>query len=296
MSLSNDENPWLADVRRARRRWPGWAAAIGAAAFSVAVLMSFKTWGGQLMDALAADFRHMPGVWGDAMAVGAVQCAIFGCFLAAAQLAVGVEGRALWRGGRTGKIAALAWGLAIGAAGYAATVALADLAGAIAPGPFTGVTWDAVLFGAALVAFQSVAEEAFFRGWLQPILCVAWGPLAGVAVTSALFAGLHIIAGAHGPLAVANLFLGGLLFGLLALRTGNLFAAAGAHFAWNWTESGLLGLAEQPTPSVLHFGFAGSPLWNGGADAMNGSLAMSLVLAGLVLGVAVTLRLASRPT
>jgi hypothetical protein len=53
-------------------------------------------------------------------------------------------------------------------------------------------------------------------------------------------------------------------------------------------------LSEQPTGSLFHFGFSGAPLWNGGADAMNGSLAMSLVLVGLVAGVALTLRLAVR--
>ena len=234
-------------------------------------------------------------MWGDTLAFGVVQCAIFGCFLIAAQIAVVAEGRGLWRRGRTGPLPSLAIGLAIGAAGYALSVGAADLAGAITPGPFSGVTLDAVLFGAALVAIQSVAEEAFFRGWLQPILCVAWGPYAGVGVASALFAGLHIIAGAHGALAVANLFLGGVLFGLLALRTGNLFAASAAHFAWNWTESGVLGLSEQPTGSLLRFGFTGSPLWNGGADAMNGSLAMSLVLLALVGGVMLALRMTARP-
>ena len=292
--LSHNQDSWLADAGRARLRWPGWAAALAAAVFSVGILTIFKTWGGQLLDGLTADFRFMPGVWGDALAFAAAQCAVFGCFLAAAQIAVVVEGRELWRRGRSDRTLSLAIGLVIGVAGYAACVTVADLAGAITPGPFTGVALDAVLFGAALVAVQSVAEEAFFRGWLQPILCLNWGPWAGVGVTSALFAGLHIIAGAHGLLAVANLFLGGVLFGLLAVRTGNLFAAAAAHFAWNWTESGVFGLSEQATGSLLRFGLAGSPLWNGGADAMNGSLAMSLVLIALVGGVSVAMRLGPR--
>ena len=108
----------------------------------------------------------------------------------------------------------------------------------------------------------------------------------GVICTSAIFAGLHVIAGAQSLFAVANLFLGGVLFGLLALRTGNLFAAAAAHFSWNWAESGGLGLSESPTGSLVHLGFRGATLWNGGADTMNGSLATSLVLATLVCAVA----------
>lgn len=294
MSVFDGENPWLADARRAPRRWPAWLAALAGAAFAAAVLIVFKMWGGGLMDSLAAGFRHMPGVWGDALAYGAVQCLIFGCFLGAAQIAMTVEGRALWRRGRTRRITALASGLVIGAAGYAVTVGLADLAGAITPSAFTHISVGAVLFGAALVAIQSIAEEAFFRGWLQPILCVSWGPLAGVTVTSMLFAGLHIVAGAHGVLAVANLFLGGVLFGLLALRTGNLFAAAAAHFAWNWTESCLFGLSEQPTGSLLRFSFTGSPLWNGGADEMNGSLATSIVLVALVGGLILAMSMTAR--
>src|SRR5258708_6682229 len=75
----------------------------------------------------------------------------------------------------------------------------------------------ALVLGAVLVLVQSVAEEAFFRGWLQPVLCASWGAWAGLLLTAAAFALLHIIAGAHGVLAVVNLFLGGLLFGLLAL-------------------------------------------------------------------------------
>jgi membrane protease YdiL (CAAX protease family) len=128
------------------------------------------------------------------------------------------------------------------------------------------------------VAFQSTAEEVFFRGWLQPLLCARWGPWFGLATTAALFGALHLIAGVHGPLAVANVFLAGLLFGLLALRSGGILAPLAAHFAWNWTESGLLGLAPAPMDSLFHLRLGGAALWSGGADAMDGSLGPTLVL------------------
>src|SRR5207302_4511959 len=124
----------------------------------------------------------------------------------------------------------------------------------------------AILVGLSIVAVQSIAEEAFFRGWLQPILCKDWGVRTGLIVTSALFGALHVIAGAHGPLAVANLFLGGMLFGVLALGTGNLLAPAAAHFAWNWTESGVLGLTPDPGGSLFNLKLIGAQIWNGGAD------------------------------
>jgi membrane protease YdiL (CAAX protease family) len=115
------------------------------------------------------------------------------------------------------------------------------------------------------------------------VLCASWGPWLGLLATSALFAGLHMIAGAHGALAVVNLLLGGMLFGLLALRSGGLAAPAAAHFAWNWTESGVLGLDAGPTGRLLDLRLQGSALWSGGPDTMNGSLAMTIVLSALVL-------------
>lgn len=281
MYAADGHNPWIGQARAARRRWPGWAAALAAAAFSATVLLVFRTWGGTLQAWLLVRFGGLSGDWPQTATYGVLQGLIFGCFLLAALTLMAVEGRSPWIAG-LGRGRALAWGLLIGAGGFGAAVGVAALAGAISPGPLTGSPLAPALFGLALVAIQSLSEEAFFRAWLQPLLSVAWGGRAGLIVAAAIFAGLHVIAGAQSALAVANLFLGGVLFGLLAVRFGNLFAAAGAHFAWNWAESGVLGLTDSPTGSLAHLGFRGAVLWNGGPDTMNGSLAMTLVLAVLV--------------
>ena len=92
-------------------------------------------------------------------------------------------------------------------------------------------------------------------------------------------------------MALLNLMLGGMAFGLLALRSGGLWAPFAAHTAWNWIESGVLGLEPNPGVgaggSILDLDIVGAGLWSGGGDAMNGSLAATLVLllgvAGLVL-------------
>jgi membrane protease YdiL (CAAX protease family) len=178
-------------------------------------------------------------------------------------------------------------GLACGSAGFCTAVLIAYLAGSVSPSAPLPSPVGALALGAALVMLQSIAEEAFFRGWLQPVLCANWGPWAGLLLTAAAFALLHVIAGAHGVMAVINLFLGGLLFGLLALRTGGLLAPAAAHFAWNWSESGVLGLSPDPSGSLLALRLGGAPLWSGGPDTMNGSLATTVVLSMLVAGFAI---------
>ena len=283
MYAADYSNPWVQDVLDVRRRWRASACALVAVCFSMAVLFGFRTWGDGLVAAMAAVFGRLPGSWPDTLTFGALQCLIFGLFLIFAVAATRVERRRLWRR-QAGAPTALAAGLAIGAGGFCAAVALAALAGAVTAGPppAAPAAFVPMLFGLAVVALQSVAEETFFRGWLQPLLCADWGVRLGLPITSALFGGLHVIAGAHGPLAVMNLFLGGLLFGLLALRSGGLWAPAAAHFAWNWAEAGGLGLAENPSGSLVNLKLVGDPLWNGGADTMNGSLATTVVLLVMV--------------
>jgi membrane protease YdiL (CAAX protease family) len=281
------DNPWLRDAEAAPRPARPWPAAAFAAAFAAAVLLAAKSWGAAVEEGLAAAVKTLPGAWPDILASGALQVMIFGLFFAVAAAAARIEGRALWRlspgAGRW-----LILGLALGSGGFGAAVAITAMAGSVmVVPPLSGPTRPAaIVLGVALVALQSAAEEAFFRGWLQPILCARWGVWAGLAVASAVFAALHVIASAHGPLAVANMFLGGLLFGLLALRAGALALPAAAHFAWNWTESGLLGLDPQPTGSLFDLGLAGRRLWSGGPDTMNGSLAATLVLGALVVALA----------
>jgi uncharacterized protein len=275
----------MQDVLHARRRQPAWLALLAAVVFSVAVLTIFKAEAPALETAIGKLDGDLAEPWSDILTSGALQIMVFGLFLIVAMAAVGWQGRRLWRAGSE-PTTDLAMGLACGSAGFGAAVLIAFLAGAVAPATPIPSPVGAILAGAALVLLQSGAEEAFFRGWLQPVLCTSWGAWPGLLLAAAAFAALHIIAGAHGALAVANLFLGGLLFGLLALRTGGLLAPIAAHFAWNWSESGLLGLNPDASGSVLALRLTGAPLWNGGADTMNGSLATTLVLAALVAGFA----------
>jgi uncharacterized protein len=142
-----------------------------------------------------------------------------------------------------------------------------------------------LLGGTAVIALQATSEEVFFRGWLQPVLTRAWGFL-GILVTAAAFAALHLIAAAGAAVSVLNLFLGGLLFGLLADRYGGIASAIGAHFTWNWAEQLLLGL--DPNPGLGSFGavanldLVGSRWWGGSAEGLNASVAMTFALAILL--------------
>ena len=175
----------------------------------------------------------------------------------------------------------------VGLVGVCASLALAWAAGVAVIGARGGTLGSLLLVGTLLIAFAAVAEEVLLRGFLQPLLVRAWGPVAGIAFASATFAMIHVIGGWREPVSLFNIFVGGLWFGLLAWRTGGILAPSLAHVAWNWTEEILFGAT--PNTGVGAYGalidvdLVGSPLWGGSPDGLNGSLILTVVLALLIL-------------
>jgi membrane protease YdiL (CAAX protease family) len=280
------ENPWVAAVDRAARPGRSWVV-LGLGVIVCAVAIVGGRAAGDLVSGMIV--AHTPSPWAEVLSQTSFYVCVFLPLWLAALMGGAVEGRTVWRK-EPRALLAIPAGLAIGGLGFGLALALAAAFGAVVGGtaPQAAVT-GGVLIGALIVLFQAGGEEIFFRGWVQPVLCARFGPWIGLLVTAAMFTGLHLVVGARTPLAVLNLMLGGLLFGLLALRTGGLWAAFSAHFAWNWTESGVLGLDPNPgvapTGALIDLDLAGPTIWSGGADGMNGSLAATAVLMTLVLGV-----------
>lgn len=190
---------------------------------------------------------------------------------------------------RTATGVAIGLGLAIGVLGQSYAVFATWLANHLAPpiNPVSGATVLMLLGGSALILFQTASEEVFFRGWLQRALGKHFGTLAGILGAAVAFSLMHVYGGTRDPLSMVNLALGGIVFGLLAWRTGGLAAPVAAHFAWNWSELVLFGL--DPNPGIGTFGaitdhdIVGSALWGGSEEGLNSSLAISFVLAGIAL-------------
>ncbi|MEG3088578.1 CPBP family intramembrane glutamic endopeptidase [Sphingomonas sp. PB4P5] len=210
--------------------------------------------------------------------------AIFGAMLLAALIGGALTGvRPFALGARPGTMLAL--GAALGLAGILAGTALSWIARGLAIGA-AGTPGAALLLGLVAIVLQVVAEESYFRGGLQPLLARVWGVRVAVPLVAAAFAGLHVLGGAANLVALANLFLGGLAFGLLAARAGGIAPAIGMHLAWNGTEQLLLGL--DPNPGVGGFGamldldLVGSPWWGGSAEGMNASIGMTVALLAIL--------------
>lgn len=179
-------------------------------------------------------------------------------------------------------------GMAAGLAGLGLTIAFSWLNGELAAGEVSAPAYSAILLGLALTLLQVATEEMVFRGWLQPALIERSGPLVAIAIGAAVFAAYHWVAGvAQAPLSLINLTFGGVLFGLLALRSGGLLAPIAAHLSWNAVEDLGLGLTPNPGHGALGFladyDLFGSPLWGGQEEGLNASIGTTAVLIALIL-------------
>ncbi len=241
--------------------------------------------------ALAASWVHWSGEVSGLIAIGSLIEAATVFYLA---LFVPLAGLALLLGvvcavpvlriGRQPAIMALL-GLTMGVAGICGGVALAWANADIAAHGFA-VSGPVLLLGLVLTLMQTGAEELLFRGWLQGVLTRLAGAWPGIALSAAAFAAMHLAGGAVPPLALANLALAGVLFGLLARATGGLAAPIAAHFAWNAVED--LGFGLVPNPGIGPFGavrdidIAGPALWGGGEAGLNASIGTMAVLVVLI--------------
>lgn len=144
---------------------------------------------------------------------------------------------------RTGR--ELAIGFAIGVGAVAVAVLVAVLAGGLAyRADIGGVRAYGALLGEALILLSvaAVAEEALFRGYAFQVLVRATGPVAATLVLSAAFAAAHARNPNVGALALANIFLAGILLAVAYLRTRSLWFASSLHVAWNWATAALFDL------------------------------------------------------
>lgn len=190
-------------------------------------------------------------------------------------------------------VSTIALGLVLGVIGVLVAAVYAELAGTLSRSQ-AEAQQAALLWGTILVLFQSASEEVYFRGWLQRVLSDRWSAPAGVVLAALTFAGLHVMGGARSPVTLINLFLGGMLFGVIAMYRHGIAGAIAAHFAWNWSEQILLGL--MPNPGVGSFGafydleLTGASAWGGSDEGLNASVAMTLTLFALLVPLVILVR------
>jgi membrane protease YdiL (CAAX protease family) len=188
----------------------------------------------------------------------------------------------------------LAVGSLLGSGLFTAALAVVWLAGgySVVGTNSLGIVVPAI---AAITFFVGI-EEVINRGIILPEIESRLGSWVAIAVSSAIFAAYHIPLTANPTaLAVASIFLAGLLMGGAYVYTRQLWLPIAIHAGWNFTQGAVFGVSvsgNEAGSNALLVGETAGPAWlSGGAYGLEGSL---VTLAVLALGAAVVLWQAHR--
>jgi hypothetical protein len=125
-----------------------------------------------------------------------------------------------------------------------------------------------------LMMIIAVAEETVFRGYILNNLLESMNKWIALGVSALIFAAFHANNPGITPIAIFNLFLGGLLLGVNYIFTRNLWFGILFHFSWNFYQGSVLGykvsgVSLQP---VLEQELTGNSLITGKEFGFEGSI------------------------
>ena len=199
-----------------------------------------------------------------------------------------------------GAARSVATGLAIAAAGMLTATGLMALAG-VAHVDGIGFDPGVLVLGAVVFTLSAYVEELLFRvlmlGGLVRLTGRPWLALTAMALAVGAF---HVATTAHTTLiSVVSSTLGGVMYGVAFLRTGNLWLGLGVHIGWNWIQGTILGFPVSGTDdysgAVLEVHTSGPDWLGGGAYGPEGSV-LSLVGRLVIIGLIVAVTAPGRPS
>lgn len=182
--------------------------------------------------------------------------------------------------GRKRAVGGVLGGLAGGAAWLAISLGLVALLGGVAYAPHGELAGPALGLAAASLLLNAAVQEVIARSYPFQLLLRRAGPGWAVLVTSVMFMAMHAAVFRGALLPAVNVFAASVLFGLVLLRTGSLWAVIALHFAWNFLVGPVLGLAvsgQDLAEGWRVFSLRGPDWLTGGAFGIEGSAVVTVV-------------------
>jgi membrane protease YdiL (CAAX protease family) len=133
-------------------------------------------------------------------------------------------------------------------------------------------------------AFQSSAEELFFRGWMLSAITAKFGVFFAVLLSSLVFFVVHFDPRANWIFR-ANVFLFAVFACCWVIRTGNVWGVMAWHGGWNWLlavgfELRVTALNAHLPALLIKLMPVGPDYLTGGIEGPEGSILCTLVLIG----------------
>lgn len=144
---------------------------------------------------------------------------------------------------------------------------------------------------------QGASEEIVTRGYLMNVLKNKYNVPVALLITSTLFGLLHLGNPGVNAIAIINIILVGLFFGLCTIKTNNLWLACGIHSAWNFAQGNIFGFEvsgiDTSVGSLIDLNLKGNTLITGGAFGPEAGLSSTIVL---ILSIGIILYLDKKGT
>ena len=146
--------------------------------------------------------------------------------------------------------------------------------------------WSGISFNASdlflclgLMVLVAFGEEIVFRGYILSNLLPSMNKWAALAISALLFTLFHLGNPGITPVAIANIFIAGVLLGINYIYTRNLWFGICFHVSWNFYEGAVLGykVSGLNLPTLLQQDLSGNPLFTGGRFGFEGSVLFSVL-------------------
>lgn len=135
--------------------------------------------------------------------------------------------------------------------------------------------------------FQGAYEELLIRGYLMVNVGAKHKVITAIAVSSIAFALLHGINPGFSFLAVINLILISVFWGLYVICFNNLWGACAMHSIWNFVQGNFYGIKvsgmDIADSVFVSTSVPGKELINGGAFGAEGGIATTIVISIAIL-------------
>lgn len=136
-----------------------------------------------------------------------------------------------------------------------------------------------ILFGWII---QGATEEIVTRGWLLNVLSTKYNIGVGLLISSTLFGLMHLTNPNVNYIAVINIILVGLFYGLYVIKTNDLWAVCGMHSAWNFAQGNIFGFKvsglDVSVGSLIDLNLVGSDFITGGIFGPEAGITATFIL------------------
>ena len=132
-----------------------------------------------------------------------------------------------------------------------------------------------------LFIFVGFAEELLSRGYIIGAMEVSnnnkW---FAIMVSAVIFSLMHYDNNGFSLIPFLNIFLVGILFGVMYVKTKSIWLSTGFHITWNFFQGCIYGMPVSgiTTPKLYEMTFVGNSILNGGTFGPEGGLIVTMVI------------------